>query len=154
MQSDNPLIEVITSSTDSDVLAIIVGRGSGDTGINFVTEHPMTHQLALLNWPRGHQIVAHVHNAVKREIHSTQEILFVRSGQVRVDLYRNDKSYECSRELGEGEVILLVSGGHGFEMLEDSDIVEIKQGPYLGEEEKTRFIPSDNPHWKNPHEEE
>jgi mannose-6-phosphate isomerase-like protein (cupin superfamily) len=85
---------------------------------------------------------------MNRTIDSTQEVLFVRSGRVRVDLYDDAQSYQSSRVLTAGDVIFLASGGHGFEILEDADIVEVKQGPYRGEGEKTRFIPSNNPHRK------
>jgi mannose-6-phosphate isomerase-like protein (cupin superfamily) len=149
LQNENLLVETVTSSIDSEVLAVILAKGRGEDGIHFVTEHSTPQQLALLRWPRGHKILAHVHNPLSRTINSTQEVLFIRSGRVRVDLYRSDLTYECSRELQEGDVMLLVSGGHGFEILEDADIVEVKQGPYLGEKEKTRFAPRDNPHWKD-----
>jgi mannose-6-phosphate isomerase-like protein (cupin superfamily) len=84
---------------------------------------------------------------MSRTIDSTQEVLFIRSGRVRVDLYGEDRGYRSSLELGAGDVIFLASGGHGFEILDDADIVEVKQGPYKGEGEKTRFRPTDNPHW-------
>jgi mannose-6-phosphate isomerase-like protein (cupin superfamily) len=84
---------------------------------------------------------------MSRTIDSTQEVLFIRSGRVRVDLYGEDRRYRSSLELGAGDVIFLASGGHGFEILDDADIVEVKQGPYKGEGEKTRFRPTDNPHW-------
>lgn len=141
--------EVVTSAPDSDVLAFIIGKGSGPEGIHFITEDSFAHQLALLSWPRGHKIDAHVHNPVERVVDSTQEVLFIRSGRVRMDLYRTDMTFQCSRELTSGDVVFLVSGGHGFEILEEADIVEVKQGPYLGEGEKTRFRPTDNPYWSS-----
>ena len=134
-------------SAEGDLLAIILSKGVSSPGIQFVTEDDSTHQIGVLNWPQGHRISAHVHNPMSRTIDSTQEVLFVRSGRLRVDLYDSDKSYQCSRVLESGDVVFLVTGGHGFEILEDADIVEVKQGPYLGEGEKTRFIPSDNPYW-------
>ena len=78
---------------------------------------------------------------------STSPQVFQESAAVYDLLYGDDQMYRSSLELGAGDVIFLASGGHGFEILEDTDIVEVKQGPYRGEGEKTRFRPTDNPHW-------
>jgi mannose-6-phosphate isomerase-like protein (cupin superfamily) len=80
-----------------------------------------------------------VHNPVAREVRFTKEVLFIRSGRVRVDFYTEQQAYIESTVLEAGDVILLAYGGHGFEMLEPSEIIEVKQGPYVGEQDKTRF---------------
>ena len=139
--------ERVTNPLTGAELALVIRAGFGQSGINFVTSDESVHQLGVIKWPRGHVIVAHVHNKMTRTIDSTQEVLFIREGRVRVDLYSEDRQFCSSLELGGGDVIFLVSGGHGFEILEDADIVEVKQGPYMGEVEKTRFSPTDNPHW-------
>ena len=144
-------IERIVDPTSGSVLAIIVHPGCVEPGIRFVTEDHSTHQIGVLNWRKGHQIEDHIHNPLHRSIDSTQEVLFVRSGRVRVDLYSDDTVYIDSRELAEGDVIFLAAGGHGFEILDDADIVEVKQGPYMGDGEKTRFTPYDNPYREAPH---
>lgn len=144
---DARMVEHVFDNMLENLLAIIIPMSQGTPGISFVTADDSTHQLGILNWPKGHVIDSHVHNPIARSIDSTQEVLFVRAGRVRVDIYCSKKSYQCSRILNPGDVIFLVSGGHGFEILEDADIVEVKQGPYLGEGEKTRFTPKDNPHW-------
>jgi hypothetical protein len=69
----------------------------------------------------------------------TQEVLFIRKGVLRVDFYNNDKSYLESRMLHGGDTILLATGGHGFEVIEEVEMIEVKQGPYAGEADKTRF---------------
>ena len=143
-----PGVDTVTSADGESVLAIIIHPVPREFGIEFVTSDDSVHQLGVLHWPAGHLIDAHVHNPMNRTIDSTQEVLFVRSGRVRVDLYDDAQSYQSSRVLTAGDVIFLASGGHGFEILEDADIVEVKQGPYRGEGEKTRFIPSNNPHRK------
>ena len=71
----------------------------------------------------------------------TQEVLFIKSGKVRVDFYSNEQEYLESRILNAGDVILLADGGHGFKMLAPSEIIEVKQGPYCGEMDKVRFEP-------------
>ena len=142
-------IDHILAKDGKELLAIVVSPNVNVRGIQFVTNDDSAHQIGVLNWAQGHRISAHLHNPMKRTIDSTQEVLFVRSGRLRVDLYDSDKRYQCSRELESGDVVFLVAGGHGFEILEDADIVEVKQGPYLGEGEKTRFVPSDNPYWSD-----
>lgn len=92
-----------------------------------------------MNRPRGYFIDPHVHNHIERKVKLTQEVLFIKSGKIRVDFFDDDKNYLESRILVKGDVILLAAGGHGFEMLEDSEIIEVKQGPYCGDQDKTRF---------------
>ena len=150
MKNVSPQVESVTSDS-GHVLAMIIPAGVKSTGIHFITGDESAHQIGVLNWPGGHVIDAHIHNPLTRTIDSTQEVLFIRSGRVRMDLYDMEKNYQCSRELVSGDTVFLVAGGHGFEILEDADIVEVKQGPYLGEGEKTRFTPEGNPHWKGSH---
>jgi hypothetical protein len=84
-------------------------------------------------------IKPHVHNPVPRAVQYTQEALFLRRGRLRVDFYNADRCYTESRVLGPGDVILLIAGGHGFEVIEEVDMVEVKQGPYAGDMDKTQF---------------
>ena len=93
-----------------------------------------------MNRPQGYVIPPHVHNPVAREVHYTKEVLFIKSGRVRVDFYDDDQNYLESRILVRGDVLLLAYGGHGFEMLEPTEMIEVKQGPYAGDQDKTRFI--------------
>ena len=88
---------------------------------------------------KGEIIEPHVHNEVNREIVRTQEVLIVRSGKVQVDLYNGENLYWGSFTLGAGDLVLLAFGGHGFTMLETTEILVIKQGPYLGDQGKVRF---------------
>lgn len=122
-------------------LALILRAGFRAEGIRFFTPSDFSQQLAYMNRPRGYVIPPHVHNPVERNVHYTKEVLFVRSGRVRVDFYDDDRRYLESRILGAGDVVLLAYGGHGFEMLEPTEMIEVKQGPYAGEADKTRFEP-------------
>lgn len=122
-------------------LAILLRASYASDGIKFFTPDDFSQQLAYMNRPAGYVIQPHVHNPVKREVSFTKEVLFIRSGRVRVDFYDDEKNYLESRILNTGDVLLLAFGGHGFEMLEDSEIIEVKQGPYAGEADKTRFPP-------------
>ena len=122
-------------------LAYLLRTSYKDDGIKFFTPDDFSQQLAYMNRPQGYVIAPHVHNAVPREVLFTKEVLFVKSGKVRVDFYDDDQNYLESKILKAGDVILLAFGGHGFEMLEVSEIIEVKQGPYAGEADKTRFKP-------------
>ena len=121
--------------------AVIIRNEFSSDGIEFFTPADFSQQLGYMNRPAGYVIPPHVHNAVPREVSFTKEVLFMKSGLVRVDFYDEDQSYQESRILKSGDVILLAFGGHGFEMIEPSEIIEVKQGPYAGDNDKTRFNP-------------
>jgi hypothetical protein len=120
-------------------LAIILRTNFKSEGIEFFTPSHFSQQLGYMNRPLGYKIEPHVHNSVSREVHYTKEVLFIKNGKIRVDFYDNNKNYFESHILYKGDIILLAFGGHGFEMLENSEIIEIKQGPYAGDMDKTRF---------------
>ena len=122
-------------------LAMLLRSSYKEEGIQFFTPNDFSQQLAYMNRPEGYVIAPHVHNAVTREVQFTKEVLFIKSGKVRVDFYDDDQNYLESHILSKGDVMLLAFGGHGFEMLEASEIIEVKQGPYAGEADKTRFAP-------------
>ena len=123
-----------TIKNQGKTLAIIIRTAYNEKGINFFTPDEFSQQLAYMNHPSGYEIQPHVHNVVQREVQFTKEVLFIKSGKVRADFYDNEKNYLESRILASGDVILLAFGGHGFEMIEDSEIIEVKQGPYMGRE--------------------
>jgi mannose-6-phosphate isomerase-like protein (cupin superfamily) len=126
---------------DGKLLAVILRADFRADGIRFFTPDDFSQQLGYMNRPRGYVIPPHVHNPVERSVHYTKEVLFIRSGRVRADFYDEEQKYLESRVLAAGDVILLAFGGHGFEMLEPCEMVEVKQGPYAGEADKTRFAP-------------
>lgn len=126
-------------------LALIIRRSFEKDGIEFFTPGSYSQQIGYMKRAKGYAIPPHVHNPVVREVQYTKEVLFIRSGRVRVDFYSEAQEYLESAVLAAGDVILLAFGGHGFEMLEESEIIEVKQGPYAGESDKTRFdaVPED-----------
>jgi mannose-6-phosphate isomerase-like protein (cupin superfamily) len=133
------MIERIES--DSCLIALIIRVGYHGDGIEFFTPGDFSQQLAYMNRPAGYHVKPHVHKPVTRQVHYTQEALFIRSGKVKVDFYANDQVYLESRVLNAGDVILLASGGHGFTMLEPTEMIEVKQGPFVGDDDKKRFKP-------------
>lgn len=123
----------------SKLLAIIIRSDYKKDGIEFFTPNDFSQQLAYMNRPAGYKIAPHVHNKVQREVFYTQEVLFIKKGKVKIDFYDDSKNYIDTRILETGDVIMLASGGHGFEMLEPTEMIEVKQGPFAGENDKTRF---------------
>lgn len=126
---------------NNELLAIIVRNEFNEGGVSFFTPGDFSQQLGFMKHPRGKTIDPHVHNPVPRQVHFTQEVLLIRKGKLKVDFYDEHKNYLESRILSTGDVILLSTGGHGFEVLDDVEMFEVKQGPYAGDRDKTRFIP-------------
>ena len=134
---NHPHIEQIFD--DYRMIAIIIYAEHSHKGIEFFTPNNFSQQLAFMNRPKGYRISAHIHKPVPRNVRYTQETLFIRSGKVKINFFCENRQYLCTRELAKGDVILLVSGGHDFEMLEDTIMIEVKQGPYAGIEDKEKF---------------
>lgn len=121
------------------IIAVIIRSRYKNEGISFFTPDDFSQQLAYMHHPAGKEIQPHVHNLFSREVSYTQEVLVVKSGRVRVDLFTSERKPLTSKILEAGDLILLAAGGHGFVMLEESELFEIKQGPYAGDMDKTRF---------------
>ena len=132
-----PMLEHIKHQ--EELLAIIVRNDFVGSGIQFFTPNEFSQQLAYMRHPAGKLIDPHVHNLVPRNITYTQEVLIIKRGRLRVDFYDKERSYLESRVLGAGDVLLLAAGGHGFEVLEEIEMIEVKQGPYTNDQDKTRF---------------
>ncbi len=124
---------------NNNIIAIIIRSDFKKEGIEFFTPNKYSQQLAYMNHPAGYKIIAHTHNMVHRNVYFTLETLFIRKGKVKVDFYSQEKKYLESRVIKTGDVILLVSGGHGFTMLEQTEMIEVKQGPYCEDQDKVRF---------------
>ena len=120
-------------------IALIIRSRFDEPGLHFFTPPNFSQQVAYMKHGPGKRIDPHVHNLVFRQVLFTQEALFIRSGRVKVNLYSSGREYIGSRVLETGDVILLCGGGHSFEMLEETVMIEIKQGPYAGDNDKTRF---------------
>lgn len=122
-------------------LALIIRSTFTKDGVEFFTPPQYSQQIGYMKREQGYVIPPHVHNPVSREVHYTKEVLVIRSGKVRVDFFSDNQEYLQSAILETGDVILLAHGGHGFEMLETTEMIEVKQGPYAGDKDKTRFEP-------------
>jgi hypothetical protein len=131
LNRDTNVIENIRKG--STELAIIIRASYVREGITFLTPNDYSQQLGYMNRRAGYRIAAHIHNAVPRAVTFTREVLVIKSGKLRVDFYCENGKYVESR--------ILNGGDDGFEMLEDSEIIEVKQGPYAGDQDKTLLEP-------------
>ena len=139
MKKKEPIIEEIFNK-DIQIALIIRSEFKTDpNSIKFFTPDSFSQQIGLMRRPKGYKIKPHLHKRIKREVLYTNEVLFIKKGLVKVDFYDENKYYLHSKIIREGDILLLIKGGHGFTILEESEIYEIKQGPYVGEEDKLRF---------------
>ena len=143
MNSEHQYANVRHITNNEVILAIIISFNENEikpsNEISFFTPDTFSQQIGYMTRPKGYIIPPHVHNPVSREVLFTKEVLFIKSGKVRVDFYSDNQSYIQSHIVKQGDILLLAHGGHGFEMIEPSEIIEVKQGPYAGDEDKTRF---------------
>jgi len=120
-------------------LCYIVRAGLNPEQTTFLTPPEFKQQVGYIVYPAGGGIVRHVHRPLERHLVGTSEVLVVKSGRCLIDIYNDDCELVATRQLNPGDLMLMVGGGHGFRMLEDTVLLEIKQGPYTGVEEKERF---------------
>lgn len=126
-------------------LAYIVRAGATESATAFFTGDDAAFQAGFVVYPAGGSVVPHLHLPVVRTVVGTSELLMVRQGRCIVDLYGDDRALVASRELTAGDLVISLGGGHGFRMLEDTVLFEVKQGPYRGQAEKERFDPPGEP---------
>ncbi len=130
-------VEYITDQ--GEPLAYIVRAELNPAQTTFVTPPEFTQQIGLVVYRAGGEIARHVHKPLERHIVGTSEALVVKAGRCEVDIYNDERRLMATRELRQGDILIMVNGGHGFRMLEDTVFLEVKQGPYTGLDEKERF---------------
>ena len=123
----------------NQIIAMIIPHTYSKEGIEFFTPGDFSQQVGYMKHASGVEIQEHVHVLHHREIKYTQETLFIRNGKVKINFYSEEREFLTSRVLVTGDVILLASGGHGFVFLEETEMIEVKQGPYCGDQDKVRF---------------
>lgn len=134
---NSPHIEPIVDGLEA--IALIIRAEFDEPGLHFLTPPDFSQQVAVMRHPVGKRIAPHVHNLISRQVLYTQEALWIRKGSIRATLYTSSRQPFCETVLKAGDLILLCGGGHSFEMLEETIMVEVKQGPYAGEDDKTHF---------------
>lgn len=124
---------------DDIVIALIIYENYQQDGIQFLSPNEYSLQLGYMTRPKGYQVVPHTHNPVERHSIGTQEVLFIKNGKIRIDFYSFEHIFLESRKLSAGDIILLAGAGHGIEVLEDAEIIEVKNGPFIEGADKGRF---------------
>jgi len=132
-----PWVEII--SADGRPLTYIIRGGHLPDRTTFLTPPEFKQQVGYVTYPAGGVIARHMHVPIHRHLIGTSEVLVVLKGHAWIDMYDDAHGLVASRELHAGDVMLMVGGGHGFRIIEDTVFLEIKQGPYEGLEEKERF---------------
>jgi quercetin dioxygenase-like cupin family protein len=132
-----PMIERIT--WNDEPLAYIIRAEMNPDRTTFLTPPEFKQQVGYVVYPAGGEIQRHLHRKLERHLVGTSEVLLVRRGRCEMDVYNDKHELVATRELREGDITLMVAGGHGFRMKEDTVFLEVKQGPYTGLEEKERF---------------
>lgn len=120
-------------------LIYIIRRSFMPDKTTFLTPPEFIQQVGYVVYPEGSKIQRHVHRPLERHIVGTSEVLIIKRGRCLIDIYNDNRELVAMRELESGDIMLMVGGGHGFRMLEDTVFLEIKQGPYIGLNEKERF---------------
>ena len=134
------MIESIERIThQNQVLCILIRASLLPTETTFLTPPEYKQQVGFVVYPAGGVIARHTHRALERHLTGTSEVLVVKKGHCFIDIYNDAQEMVTTRELFPGDIMLMVGGGHGFRMLEDTVFLEIKQGPYTGLGEKERF---------------
>jgi hypothetical protein len=124
---------------DENIFAIVLRKGFSKSGPNFFTPGEFSQQLGLLVHPKGKVVKRHRHKLVKREIFRTQEVLVLLRGRIKVELFDDLGAGIKTVFLKEGDAILLARGGHKVTVLDDAKMIEVKQGPYAGFDDKEFF---------------
>ena len=133
----SPNVEIIRWGEQP--LTYIVRAGELPSKTTFLTPPEFKQQVGFVVYGQGGEIAPHVHRPLERHLVGTSEVLVLRKGRCLLDVYNDQHELVATRELQAGDTMLMVGGGHGFRMLEDTVFLEIKQGPYTGVEEKERF---------------
>jgi hypothetical protein len=125
--------------SESQPLAYIIRAELSPRKTTFLTPSEFKQQVGFVVYPAGGEIQRHDHRPLERHLVGTSEVLVVQRGRCEIDIYNDRRELVATRELNRGDIMLMVGGGHGFRMLEDTVFLEIKQGPYTGVDEKERF---------------
>ena len=120
--------------------AIVIRADESVSGIEFFSPSDFSQQIGLITRPSGYKVPAHIHNLVERKIEHTQEVLMIRRGSCEVILFNELNVVSHNIVLKVGDVILLAHGGHEINMITECEILEVKQGPYAGNMDKTALF--------------
>lgn len=132
---------IIEKIKDNNTTLAVLVKGESKEGLTFLSEDRDYLQVGLWNYQKGKQLLAHKHLLAKREVLKTQEVLFIKKGSLKAEIYSEEDKLVKTLIISAGDIIILLNGGHGYEILEDNtEVIEIKNGPYLGAEKDRKRI--------------
>lgn len=137
--TDSALPPVERFESAGQTIAYVIRAAYSPERTTFPTPSELPLQVGFVVYPAGGEVPRHVHRPIERQLNGTSEVIVVKSGRLWLDIYSQARDLVATRELGAGDVMLMVGGGHGFRMIEDTVLLEVKQGPYTGIDEKERF---------------
>lgn len=110
-------------------------------GLSFFSQDQDFIQVGSWGYDKDKYLLPHIHNEVTREVFWTQEVIFVKKGKIKAHIFGTDEKKITDIEVTEGDVIILLRGGHGYTILENgTQVLEIKNGPYVGaDKDRRRF---------------
>ena len=124
---------------EEELLCIIVKAPTYLERTTFVTPENLNLQVGFVIYKAGEEVPRHYHKEIERTVSSTSEVINVRVGSCNVQIYDDSQNLVADRRLDVGDIVIFVGGGHGFRMNKDTVLSEVKQGPYIGIDEKTNF---------------
>jgi uncharacterized protein with PhoU and TrkA domain len=124
---------------NGELLACIIKAHASFDETSFLTPPEYNFQVGFVVHSADSEIAPHEHASTEHRVKQIFEVLLVRRGRCEVDIYNRDREHVATRELREGDLLLIAEGGHGFRMLEDTVFLEIKQGPYTGADQKKPY---------------
>jgi hypothetical protein len=138
-QGDDQMKPIETISDQDQVLCVLIDTSHLPECTTFLTPADFKQQVGFVVYPAGGEVSRHVHMPLERHLVGTSEVILVMKGHCLLDIYNDRHELITTRELDPGDLMLMVGGGHGFRMMDDTVLLEIKQGPYTGVEEKELF---------------
>lgn len=135
--------DIIRITSKKRLFAVIIKAKFRQKGLQFFVPDEFSQQLCYMNRPKGYIIGSHIHPPITRRIKSTQEVLFIKSGKIRIDFYDEKRRYIESRIVSPGDIVFLAFGGHGFKFMEEGEMIEVKQGPFLKKACSVKFDSDD-----------
>ena len=118
---------------------IVRGQYRNKRGINFFTPKEATQQFGYMKHKKGYIIQPHLHRKRLTRIMTTTEVILLLKGSLKIDFYNEKRKYLLSKILNEKDIVMLVNGGHGFKVIKDVEMIEVKQGPYNLIKDKVKF---------------
>jgi hypothetical protein len=125
---------------NGELFALIISNHSPkNEGIDFLTDGDSLLEFGIMKYKSGHTIQPHIHKPIKRIIFGTNEVIYIKKGKVLIDFFDENQNQFSSKTLNRGDWVILIKGGHGFKIIENSELIEVKNGPYVDGNDKVKF---------------